>query len=302
MIKKVWMSYAHNRYVNWLLRFFPKRIFQDLHTWPTQFPWTEKRVTFCLSFDCDNPADADALPALLILLRKFNLSASFAACGAMVEENVKRYEQVVANGHEIINHGYSKHVEVLSNGSLRPVLFYDKLLERQIEEEIAKNHECLKQVLGVTPLGFRAPHFGHFQNPKDVELTYKLLRKYGYRYNSSTLMLTAQQQGLLKRTEEPFEFPLSSRIGVPCSVFDSWGFIAAPNRKMQPADFYPQFKQMVDAALNTDKPIFLNIYVDPSHVDGFDGFEACLQYIEQNKQMLWIGNYTDILDGEKDAF
>jgi hypothetical protein len=115
-------------------------------------------------------------------------------------------------------------------------------------------------------------------------------------------MLTAKQQGLLERTEEPFEFPLSSCVGTPNSVFDSWGFFRAPDRKRKASDFYPEFKRMVDAALSAHNPIFLNIYVDPSHVDGFDGFEACLRYVEQNKQKIWIGNYTDILDGEKNAF
>jgi peptidoglycan/xylan/chitin deacetylase (PgdA/CDA1 family) len=180
MVKKIWMHYAHNRYVARLLRFFPDIVFQDLHRWPTQFLWTDKKVTFCLSFDCDNPTDADVLPALLSQLRRYGISASFAVCGAMVEETVKQYEQVITEGHEIINHGYSKHLEALSDSSVRSTLFYDKLSADRIEEEIAKNHECLQRVLGVTPLGFRVPHFGTFQRPADIELTYKLLRKYRY--------------------------------------------------------------------------------------------------------------------------
>jgi len=296
MTTKLWMSYAHNRYANWLLRFFPERIFQDLHTWPTPFSWTDKQVTFCLSFDCDNPTDSDVLPALLSLLRKFDISASFAVCGAMVEENVKAYEQVITEGHEIINHGYSKHLEVLPDGSVRSTLFYDKLSENHINEEIVRNHKCLDKVLGVQPIGFRVPHFGKFQAPHQIDLLYSLLKKHGYCYSSSVLMLYAKQRGYLKASEGIAEFPLSARVGAPLSVFDSWGFLRAPGRRFTDADFFPEFRRMIDAALKAKHPTFLNVYFDPLHVVGFDGFEACLQYVSKNRGKIWTGTYNSILE------
>lgn len=296
---KLWIPHAHNRYVARLLRLFPERVFQELHRWPTHFSCTEKRVTFCLSFDCDNPTDADFLPALLSQLRRYGISASFAVCGAMVEENVKAYEQVITEGHEIINHGYSKHLEVLSDGSVRSTLFYDKLSENQIEEEIVRNHESLQNVLGITPIGFRVPHFGTFQAPHHIDLLHSLLKKYGYRYSSSVLMLYAKQRGYLGADEGIVEFPLSARVGAPLSVFDSWGFLRAPGRRFTDADFFPEFQRMMDVALKAKYPMFLNIYFDPSHVVGFDGFEACLRYVNKNNTEIWTGTYSAILGSSK---
>lgn len=290
------LRFADNRYVAYVLDFFPERVFRELHRWPTQFSWTEKRVTFCLSFDCDNPTDADVLPALLSQLRRYGISASFAVCGALVEENVKEYEEVLTEGHEIMNHGYSKHLQVVPDGSVKSSLFYDQIPAEQIEGEIARNHECLQRALGITPIGFRVPHFGTFQAPHLIDLLYSLLKKYGYRYSSSVLMLHAKQRGYLRPDKSIVEFPLSARVGAPLSVFDSWNLLRAPGRRFRDADFFPEFRRMVDAALKAKHPVFLNIYFDPSHVVGFDGFEACLRYLRQNEGKIWTGTYVDILN------
>jgi hypothetical protein len=252
-----------------------------------------------LSFDCDNPTDADVLPALLGQLRRYGILASFAVCGAMVEENAKAYKQLIIEGHEIINHGYSKHIEVLPDGSVHSTLFYDKLSENQIEQEIVRNHECIQNMLGITPIGFRVPHFGTFRSPHHIDLLYSLLKKYGYRYSSSVPVLYAKQRDYLMPSRNIVEFPLSAMVGVPLSVFDSWNLLRAPGRQFTNADFFSEFRCMIDAALKAKHPIFLNFYFDPSHVVGFDGFEACLEYVYRNRDSIWTGTYSAILEDQK---
>jgi hypothetical protein len=87
-------------------------------------------------------------------------------------------------------------------------------------------------------------------------------------------------------------------MGAPLSVFDSWNLLRAPERRFLNPDFFLKFRQIVDAALKAKHPTFLNIYFDPSHVVGFDGFEECLQYLSLNSDEIWIGTYADILSSD----
>jgi len=290
------LPHAGNRYVRHLLRLFEKRVFQEAHTWPAcSFPWTKKQVAFCLSFDCDTSEDVRAIPNLLVLLDRYNIKASFALIGTLVEESPGPYRQVVAAGHEIINHGYSKHMEKDEKGEYYSSLFYHQLSQKRIEEEIVWGHECLQKTLGVKPIGFRTPHFGTFQEPNQINILYNLLQKHGYRYSSSVLMLYAKQRGYLRPNRVIQEFPLAARIGAPLSVFDSWGFCRAPGRRLSELDFFPQFKKMMDVAFASKKPMFINIYCDPSHVVNFAGFQQCLIFLNQVKSQIWIGLYNQIV-------
>ena len=289
------LQIASKRGIRGLLRLFQKRSFQAIHSWPVnKFPWTDKGVTFCLSFDCDNPTDAQAIPDLLNLLDQYNIKASFAVCGELVEEYPDVYMGIIEKGHEIINHGYSKHVVGMSDGSVKSTLFYHELSTARIEVEIEKNHECLKRVLGTETKGFRVPHFGTFQNPEHFKLIYEILSRLGYKYDTSATAYSFQKQRLWKNPFSLSEFPLSGYVGAPLSVFDSWGFMKAPNRKMQSKDFFPRLKETFDLCIKIGSPIFYNIYVDPSHVTGFLGFEDCLKYIVNKRQHFWTGTYSQL--------
>lgn len=289
------LRYAQNRYVNRLLQIYPELVFREVHAWPEPFSWTDKRVSLCLSFDCDTPKDAEVMPHLLALLEKYQIPASFAVIGALVEETPAVYKKIVAAGHEILSHGYSKHTEIDAQGEYHSTMFYHELSPEQIEDEIVQNHKCLENVFGIQVMGFRTPHFGTFQLPQQISLLYSLLKKHGYRYSSSVMMLYAKQRGYLKFGEGIREFPLSAIVGMPLSVFDSWSLLRAPGRDFTDADFFPLFRRMIDIALKSSRPIFLNVYFDPSHVVGFDGFEACLQYVSENKDEIWTGSYSAML-------
>jgi hypothetical protein len=78
------------------------------------------------------------------------------------------------------------------------------------------------------------------------------------------------------------------------SPFDSWGLIAAPDRRYTDNDFARLFQHMLQAALQT--PLLLNIYVDPSHVVAFLGFHQMLQAVNTVRDSFDIFCYTDLIN------
>ncbi len=275
---------------------FPEKVFQNVHAWPGEsLPWAGQKVALGLSFDCDIPEDARALPALLALLKQYEMHVPFAVVGQLVEEAPELYSAIVEAGHEIINHGYTQHTRPDGQGGYVPIHFYHELSEEQIEAEITHNHECLQAVLGVQPVGFRTPHFGTFQRPEQIALLHRLLARHGYRYSSSATMFQAKRFGYLQPGQPVQEFPLATMVGAPFLVFDSWGTLKAPGRVWKDEDFFPQFQRMIDTALASPRPAFVNVYLDPSHVAHFEGFERCLAYIEAVRDRVWFGRYVDIL-------
>ena len=69
-------------------KIFERRSFINISRWPANsFPWTQKKITFCLSFDCDTEKDTAALPKIIEILECHDLKSSFAVCGQMVKEN-----------------------------------------------------------------------------------------------------------------------------------------------------------------------------------------------------------------------
>ena len=120
---------ASNRYVNHLLGWLaPEQSFVRANSWPeSSFPWTERRVAVCLSFDCDTPEDGESLPRLLSLLARFDIRASFAVVGELAEGQQPEYLRIVEAGHEVFNHGYRMHTEALPDGGYKPTGFYPSL-------------------------------------------------------------------------------------------------------------------------------------------------------------------------------
>ena len=130
------------------------------------FPWPEgKRAALFLSFDVDaesawtgkDPAHADKLvtmsfggyearvgtPKLLELLDQLGLKATFFITGWSLDAHPAMCEAVLRAGHEIGHHGY--HHLLPDPGS------------PEIQDEVEMGFDALKRVLGVVPVGYRAP-------------------------------------------------------------------------------------------------------------------------------------------------
>lgn len=108
---------------------------------PSVYRGTRSRPALALTFD-DGPSEST--PALLEILARHNVGATFFMCG----ENARRCpaiaRDVAAAGHEIGNHTYS-HARL------------DFHSPKFIDSEIARAQEILQDTTGTTPRLFRAP-------------------------------------------------------------------------------------------------------------------------------------------------
>ena len=131
-----------------------------------EYPWPDgKRAAMFLSFDVDaesawtgkDPSHADKLvamsfggyearvgtPKLLELLEQLGLQATFFITGWSVDAHPAMCEAILKAGHEIGHHGY---YHLLPDPG-----------SPEIQDELEMGFEALKRVLGVVPLGYRAP-------------------------------------------------------------------------------------------------------------------------------------------------
>jgi peptidoglycan/xylan/chitin deacetylase (PgdA/CDA1 family) len=131
-----------------------------------EFPWPHgKRAAMFLSFDVGaesawtgkDPAHAERLvtmsfggyearvgtPKLLELLDQLGLKSTFFITGWSVDAHPAMCEAILRAGHEIGHHGY--HHLMPDPGS------------PEIQDELDQGFDALKRVLGVVPVGYRAP-------------------------------------------------------------------------------------------------------------------------------------------------
>lgn len=106
---------------------------------------------------------------ILSLLGKYKMKATFFVTGRVAKENPGVVRELLANGHEVASHGYSH-------------CLLNNLSKKEIEREISLSQEQLQKVTGGPILGFRAPLNAP---PKDLGLYFRLLKKYGFKYDSS---------------------------------------------------------------------------------------------------------------------
>lgn len=267
--------------------FMGRAIYCNLNKIPIDKHWTEKSVSVFISFDCDRFADSQALPALLSILESHNLKASFAIVGELVSENPYAYRKLIDAGHEVLNHGYSRHTDENSNSTL----FYDNLNKDVLFQEIMSSQDAIESGLNVRPLGFRVPHFGTFQKKEKMKLLYEVLSKTDIVYSSSAMAYYSKIYHSSWEIDNLLEIPLSNRVTLPISVLDSYSLIYRRSR----SSFFTEFKKMLDTSIRSKWPTAINFYVDPSHVTENKEFRDSLKYLTFHKEKLWIGCYKEIL-------
>ena len=111
---------------------------------------TRQKVV-ALTFD-DGP-DQETTPRILKILKQYDAKATFFVMGRRAEEFPGQLAQIVYEGHEIGNHGYSHR-------------WLTKLSDEELNEEIAKT-EALITPYGPKPLLFRPP--GAFYDNRIIE-------------------------------------------------------------------------------------------------------------------------------------
>jgi len=264
-----------------------------------RFNWKGKRAAATISFDLDYPEDVQCVPALLEQLEPFGFRASFACVGRWVEAFPRVHEKIVDARCEIINHTLTHP----NNELLNPNEFFNKLGAREQESEIAGFERVCKKVLGVTPRGFRAPHFGSLNS----QSVYEILARRGYLYSSSTNLTRTASRGFpyapskkdfRKKTPPCYdllELPLMSCPRHYFSVFDSWHcFRASPPAHHRKGEFSQVFKEAIDVARRYG--VYANFYFDPRDVAGTREFERALGFLGERKKDLWVAPSAEIAE------
>jgi peptidoglycan-N-acetylglucosamine deacetylase len=107
----------------------------------------------------------------LVLFDTYNIKATFFVVGRDLLDNAKKkiIKEIVERGHEIANH------------SMNHIVNFRGLNRKEKEREIKDAEEIIGDIVGVRPIGFRAPNF-------DIdETTLEILEARGYIYDSSIL-------------------------------------------------------------------------------------------------------------------
>ncbi len=237
------------------------------------------RLYVALSFDCDTPEDIPAAEHINAWLSKRGLKATYAVPGAQLLEGRETYRRIHAMGADFINHGARPHAE-WRDGRYWSITFYNELSHQEVTEDIQKGHEIYQDVLGCSPLGFRAPHFGYFQTQAQRHLMYSVLAHLGYRYSSSTMPEFGLRNGpVMAESDHIYEIPLSGSYETPETILDSWNYVDSPTHPVLTPRYRDLFVQTVDKLLEWNVPGLLNYYVDPAHVYSADVFYQTMEYL-----------------------
>ncbi len=186
--------------------------------------------------------------ALLLLLDKFNIKATFFILGWIAEKAPDLIIEIASKGHEIASHGYSH-------------ILNTQLTEKQLREDILLSLSILESI-GSKVYGYRAPTFSI--SDRDMEI----LSDYGFIYDSSFNSFNINKwYGKLSnaRNNKPFkhlsgviEFPLSiislNRLSIPIS---GGGYF-----RLFP---FSVFKRLVSNFLDKN-PIYI-FYMHPWEID-----------------------------------
>ena len=214
---------------------FPLRIANPADPAP-EFPWPGgKRCAVLPAFDVDaetawlqyDARNTDRLvtlsfggyeervgvPKILDYLRSVEIKATFFIPGWVVDVHPRMCEAIVRDGHEVGHHGYSHK---------RP----DPADLAEDKEEIDKTFYSMQRVLGVTPIGYRAPSGENY----DALLGY--LRDRGIVYSSSFRDdIRPYRHRLRDGSEGPVELPVNMS-------FDDW--LYGLSQRFSPRPMFPK--------------------------------------------------------------
>ena len=266
-------------FVYFLLKIFPNKIFHR------KFYYHDKlhQKYFLLSFDCDVQEDLDCLDSILKRLKKIGIRSSVAIPGELIEQNIdlirsllKKYE------FEVINHGYFIHTEIYDDIYVSSRSYNDKLV-KDILEDIKKGHEVIKNLLNHEVKGFRTPHFGeiNFDIRKKIN---NFLLGYGYEYSSSTIYDHIFLNGPISNYKGIVELSVSGCANNLYQILDSWTYLKSGSKIKN--TFRNELQNIQKLFIESDKVNYLNIYVDPSHVNDqeyfFDFLKELSNYSKYN--------------------
>jgi peptidoglycan/xylan/chitin deacetylase (PgdA/CDA1 family) len=236
------------------------------------------KVYLVLTFDCDTDQDIDAARELDIELRRRGIRAGYAVPGVQLERGAATWREIEAAGAEFLNHGWQAHAEYRED-RYWPVTFYNEMTEEAVLADVQRGHQTLVDVFGSGPEGFRAPHFGSFQAPDQLEFLYASLRPLGYRYASTTIPALGLARGPVVDMHDIVEVPLTGSYRYPTTLLDSWTYLTDRRQYSLGEEYFELFEETLRRLSEERLPAVLTYYADPAHVLGQKPFERALDAI-----------------------
>lgn len=232
-----------------------------------------KNGAYVLSFDVELEKDVACLPKVLDILRKFEIKASFAIIGRLVEKFQDEHRMIIIQGHEVVNHTYSHPYHEQLNKDQH----FNKISFEMKKQEIIKCDQVCREILGYKPVGFRTPHFAH-QHTEDI---YKILVESNYLYSSSTLANSLFLVGPRRVHNKLVEIPLGCSIKHPFKVFDSWdGLVSKAAIFSSTNEFLEEFNRIINLTKQTKT--FTSHYFDPSHISNNGILEKMCEVLKKS--------------------
>ncbi|MBI4361410.1 polysaccharide deacetylase family protein [Candidatus Micrarchaeota archaeon] len=254
-----------------------------------------KKAAVTVSFDPDYPEDVQSIPRLLEIFNGAGFKSSFACIGRWIEKYPRVHHQILDEGHEIINHTYSHP----NNEFLNAEQFFNKMPEKEQEQEIAGFEATAKTVLDYTPVGFRSPHFGDLH----TQSVYNVLERRGYAYSSSTNMTVTDSHGLpyrpskgnfRKKDENGYNVLELPMVACPehfFPVFDTWHcYRTQPPAHPEDGEFSRLFKKAITLAERHGT--YANFYFDPRDVAHRNEFQECMDWLKG--RCVWVASSRDV--------
>ncbi len=256
------------------------------------------KLYLILSFDCDTGEDAEAAEQIFSWLLNRGINATFAVPGTQLEENRRLYRGLAERGASFINHGYLPHAEWRMN-RYWSITWYHKMRPEEVVEDIQKGHEAIRDCLDMEAKGFRAPHFGHFQRPRHLQLQYNTLSDLEYEFSTSTIPGFAFRHGPVYNPGRLWEIPVSGSAANPFCVFDSWGHLHSPEQATLKNAYFTKFKHTLDFLSQNRFHGILNYYVDPIHVCQNEVWFKAIDYAIDMK--IEFVDYTKLIEEMQDV-
>jgi len=231
-----------------------------------------KTPKYLLTFDCDTDLDIAVVLGVHKELVALGINPVYAVPGQLIEWGIDTYKQIADLGAEFINHGYIQHTTVDDHRTKYvSTFFYDEISEKDALEDIDRGHEVLVTRLGVTPKGFRTPHFGTFQRKENLAFLHEKLKSLGYSFSSSTVPSFSYINGPSFQNNGMTEIPITGCPTWPLGILDSFNFRFSGSSKFTPEIFE---SEMLKASQMMSRGSLkrMNMYADPSQVYDWEGF------------------------------
>tara|TARA_R110002020_G_scaffold3766_10_gene16583 strand:+ start:9742 stop:10683 length:942 start_codon:yes stop_codon:yes gene_type:complete len=240
------------------------------------------RLHLFLSFDCDTDLDIAASTELHRFLASLGIKMTMAVPGTQLGNGAVAYGRLAAAGVEFINHGFLPHA-AWEHDRYVSATFYHDMPQEAVREDIRRGHHAVRDIIGSAPLGFRAPHFGHFQQPEQLDLVYGMARELGYRYCSTTSPTAAYDRGPIYDVGGLVELPTSGSVRAPTTILDSWTYLTDRRDYVLANDYAELMMETVDVLLANNIAGIMSWYADPAHVIGQAPFERAMRHIAECK-------------------